>query len=604
MKNFFTSMLGTLAALCIFAFGGFLLFFGLLGAIIAIGARKAPSHAIENGSYLVFDLSTNITDAPPAFDLSQLYAATDADRTGALQLRTVTRALQRAATDPRIAGILLKGSLQPSGYGSGYAALREVRAALRVFRDSGKPVKAYLTDAQARDYYLASAANEVTLDPFGVLFLPGLASNSPYFAGALEKYGIDVQVTRVGKYKSAVEPFTRTDMSPEAREEAQLLFNEIWHSLLGEVALARHLSITGIQATVDAQGLILPAAAKQSGLVDRVADRNAVDDELRAATGRTGSKEPFKQIGLGAYARMISDPATRASSNAVAVVYAEGEIVDGMGKIGEVGGEKFAAELRRLREDDSVKAIVLRVNSPGGSAEASEVIQREVKRAREKKPVIISMGTYAASGGYWISAYADRVFAEPTTITGSIGVFGLQFDIQKLAANWGITFDGVKTGRFAGADTITRPKTPEEMAVVQRLVDWLYGQFILKVSDGRKLDQGFVEGIAQGRVWSGLEAKKLGLIDEFGGLQNAIQYAAQRAKVGGDYRLEEFPRKKDLAQAIAEILGRLPAQDAAAPASGLAAQVARQIQAELSTLESFNDPRGAYARLPLELEIK
>jgi protease-4 len=604
MKNFFTSMLGSLAALGIFAFGSLLLFLGLLGAIIALGAHKAPSHSIEAGSYLVFDLSANITDAPPAFDLSQLYSAADADRTGTLQLRTVTRALQRAAGDSRIAGVLLKGSVRPAGYGSGYAALREVRAALRLFRDSGKPVKAYLTDAEPRDYYLASVANEVTLDPFGTLMLPGLASNSPYFAGALAKYGIDVQVTRVGKYKSAVEPFTRTDMSPEAREEAQLLFNEIWHSLLAEVALSRHLTIARIQSTVDAQGLILPEAARQAGLVDRVADRDAVVDELKAATGRTGGNEPFKQIGLGAYARLVSDPANRSSSNAVAVVYAEGEIVDGQGRIGEVGGEKFAAELRRLREDDSVKAVVLRVNSPGGSAEASEVIQREVKRVREKKPVIISMGTYAASGGYWISAYADRVFAEPTTITGSIGVFGLQFDIQRLAANWGVTFDGVKTGRFAGADTITRPKTPEEMAVVQRLVDWLYGQFILKVSDGRKLDRGFVEGIAQGRVWSGLQARKLGLIDDFGGLQAAIQYAAQRAKVGSDYRLVEFPRRQDLAQAIGEILGRLPADDASAPATGLAAQVSRQVQAGLSTLESFNDPRGAYARLPLEFEIK
>ncbi len=602
MKNFITSMLGALVALIVFTVCGLLLFIGIVGAVVSAGLRNAPDRAarVESGSYLVFDLSTNITDAPPLFDLSGL---TDTSPQ-TLQLRTATRAIRAASSDSRIAGILLKGSLQPQGFGSGYGALQEVRAALLRFRNGGKPVKAYLELATTRDYYLASVADEVTLDPYGMIYMPGLASQPMFFAGLFEKYGVGVQVTRAGKYKSYVEPYTRKDMSPENREETQRLLDDLWASIISDVGKSRKLAPARVQATVDAEGLIRPEAAKAGGLVDRIAYRDQVIDALKAETGKGSNKDSFKQITLAAYAALLPDHAVRASGRAVAIVYAEGEIVDGEGEPGEIGGVAFAREIRKLRQDKDVKAIVLRVNSPGGSATAAEAIQRELRLARQSKPVIVSMGAYAASGGYWISAYGDRIFALPKTITGSIGVFGMQFDVQKLAGDFGITFDRVKTGKYADALTITRPKTEEEMAVMQRLVDWIYGEFKTKVAEGRKLKPDEVERIAQGRVWSGSEALKLGLVDEFGGLEVAVRYAAKQAGLGEGFRLIEYPEKRDLFQIVSDLVGRAVPDASRETEKGLVGQVEKRLESELRQLKAFNDPQGVYARMPIDLAIR
>jgi protease-4 len=255
-----------------------------------------------------------------------------------------------------------------------------------------------------------------------------------------------------------------------------------------------------------------------------------------------------------------------------------------------------------LRQDPGIKAVVLRVNSPGGSASASEVIQREVRLMKQVKPIVVSMGSYAASGGYWISTYGDRIFAEPTTITGSIGVFGIQFDIQQLANNFGITFDRVKTGKFADALTISRPKTEEELAVLQRMVDWIYGQFVAKVSESRKLKRERVEEIAQGRVWSGAEAQKLGLVDEIGGLDAAVAYAVKKANLGTNYRLVEYPRQKELFEALQDLLERN--RPGRADSNTLAGKISLKFEQEIKMLRSFNDPRGVYARLPMNLSIR
>ena len=608
MKNFFTSMLGALVALVIFTLGGALLFAGFIGAIAAMSGEKKVQ--VERGSYLVLDLASSITDAPPVIDFSTL----GADHTATLQLRTVTRSLRAAAHDDRIAGVFIKGDEPPTGAGPGYAILKEVRTALDEFKQSGKPVKGYLTYATTKNYYLASAAGELAIDPYGLIIMPGLSSQPVFFTGAFEKYGIGVQVTRVGKYKSFVEPFTLKQMSPESREQMQGLLNDLWGTMINDIAASRALTAPQVQAAVDAEGIIRPEAAMQAKLVDRIAYRDEVIDGLKKETGRDGSTESFKQISLVDYSRVARDSPEPAKGKGdtdlpsgrtgrIAVVYAEGNIVDGEGEEGgEIGGTRYARELRRLRLDDNIKAIVLRVNSPGGTASASEVIQREVRLAKEVKPVIISMGTYAASGGYWISAYGDRIFAEPTTVTGSIGIFGIQFDVKKLANDFGLTFDSVKTGKFADAITITRPKTPEEMAVFQRMVDWAYEEFLTKVADGRKLKREFVEEIAQGRVWSGAEARKLGLVDELGGLEAAIKYAADQAELGTNYRLTEFPRKKEFAEALQEMLEKIVPNNARA--TGLAAEIATRFEAEIEPLRSFNDPHGLYARLPLNLMIQ
>jgi protease-4 len=608
MKNFFTSMLGALAALVIFAGGCGLLFVVFLMAIAALGGGEKMGPSLERGAYLVFDLSTNITDAPPPIDFGALRGGHDST----LQLRTVTRALHAAAKDSRIAGVFIVGGLSPAGYGTGFAALKEVRAALLDFKAAGKPINAYLTYASTKDYYLASTATEVALDPYGLIEMPGLASEPMFFAGAFEKYGIGVQVTRVGKYKSAIEPFTRKDMSPENRSQLQKLLDDIWAGVLTDVAPSRGLTLAQVQAVVDREGLIRPEAAKAAKFVDRLAYRDEIYDDLKAKTGRAGSKEPFKQILLSDYAKMAKDildtphkkdgelesPSGRGR---IAIVYAEGEIVDGDGETGEIGASKFSRELRKLRQDENVKAVVLRVNSPGGSASAAETIQRELRLIKKAKPVVVSMGAYAASGGYWIAAYGDKIFAEPTTITGSIGVFGVQFDVKKLANDFGLTFDAVKTGKFADAITISRPKTEEELAVFQRMVDWIYGEFITKVAEGRKLPRAKVEEIAQGRVWSGTEAKALGLVDELGGLDKAIAFAAESAKLGSNYRLVEYPRQKELFEALQDFLEKVVPDNVRAP--GIAAKLAQRIESELKVLRTFNDPQGIYARLPMNLAI-
>ncbi len=595
MKNFLSSMLGALAALMIFAGGAACLFFVLLVAISAVGQKPA---VVEDGSYLVLDLSTNITDAPPLIDFGALMG----NRQEVLQLREITRALKAAAGDSRIKGLLVVGSLQPGGYGSGYAALEEVRAALLAFKASEKPVKAYLTYASTRDFYLASVADEVALDPYGAILLPGLAAEPMFLAGAFEKYGVGVQVTRVGKYKSAVEPYTRQDLSPENREQLQKLLDDLWGGLLGDIAAGRGLQPAAIQAVVDAEGMIRADTALAAKLVDRVAYRDEIIEDLKQATGRAGTKDTFPQIDLAAYAQVAPGSAAIATGGGrIAVVYAEGEIVDGEGEPGQVGGTKFARELRRLRQDDDIKAIVLRVNSPGGSASASEAIQREMRLAAKAKPVVVSMGSYAASGGYWISSYSERIFADTTTITGSIGVFGVLFDVKKLANDFGITFDSVKTGRFADTLTISRPKTAAELAMIQRAVDWIYGEFIGKVAESRKLERAFVEEIAQGRVWSGTEALKLGLVDEIGGLTQALDYAAGKAGLKPGYRVTEFPRKKELGEAIAELVEQVRPPNAK---SGVYEELLGRLQAELETLRAYNDPQGIYARLPVGLNLQ
>jgi protease IV len=597
MKNFFASFLGTVAGLAFTVTALVVVGFGL---IIAAASFEQPVATVESGSYLVFDLAANITDAPPEFDGSGPGAIFGGDgRT--LQLRAVTRALREAAGDKRIAGVVLMGELTPDGYGSGFAALSEVRAAILEFKKSGKPVVAYLNFATTRDLYLTAAATDLVLDPYGSLVVPGLASEPTFFAGAFERFGVGVQVTKVGEFKSYAEPFVRKDLSPENREQTRKLLDDLWSDLLADLSADRKLAPAELQALIDAEGIIQPASALKAGLVDRLAYRDEVLARLKEDTGKTDGAEPFKQIALGDYVRALPKSSGNTHKQ-IAIVYAEGAIVDGEGASGEVGGARFAREIRALRQDDDVRAIVVRVNSPGGSATASEHIQRELRLAGEVKPVVISMGSYAASGGYWISAYGDKIFAEPTTITGSIGVVGIHFDVQKLANNLGVTFDGVKTGKYADIFTISRPKTPSELAIFQGMVEWIYGEFIKKVAEGRKLEAEDVRKIAGGRVWSGREALKLGLVDELGGLDAAIAHAAESADLGTDYAITEFPQTQTFAELLtAWIEDVRPAQT---KQSGLVSQVLAQVEEHAKALQQYNDPRGIYARMPLEINVR
>ncbi len=629
MKNFFKIVFGTFLALVLFT-----VCVALLGIAVLVGLtklyanKKEPTVAIEKGSYLVLDMSVNITDTPPPSEgeqfIGRVFGGGDED---AVSLRSLLGAINAAKTDDRIAGIFLTGSFEPQGYGSGFAALKEVREALQSFRDTPahKPVTAYLVAPSKRDYYLASVASRVYLNPFGEMDFAGFASEPMFYKGALDKYGIGVQVTRVGKYKSFVEPYILQKMSPENREQTTKLLGDLWTEFKAGVEQDRHIPADQLQVIADQNGIVNAETAKQTGLVNDLAYLPDVLEALRKQTGDAtdslADRHTFKQVDLSTYAKQTVGKAQTTEislanltdkSSKLAVVYAEGDIVDGEGEAtGYIGGDRFARVLRRLRNDPSVKGILLRVNSPGGSGLASEVIQRELVLTREAgKPVVVSMGTVAASGGYYISTAADRVFAEPNTITGSIGVFGILPNIQGIANNNGLTFDSVKTGKFADMFTASRPKTPEELNVIQTLVDQFYNRFKDRVATGRKLKVEQVEEIAQGRVWSGEEAIKIGLVDELGGLDKALAFAKGKAGLPGNAKIVEYPAPRDLSETLALLVSgekrplasshllKIPAH------AGPLAQEVGQMQADLESLSQFNDPAGIYARLPFDLRVK
>lgn len=601
MKSFFASLCASLVALIVFFVGGAFLLFVTI-ALIAASGEKTPT--LADGTYLVLDLTAVFTDAPREFE-REPFGGFWGRGPGRLQLREVLRALQRAESDDRVAGLFLTGNVVADGYGSGFAAMRELRAGLEAFRAAGKPIVAYGDLILTRDFYLMSTADELVLNPFGFVAMPGLAAQPLFFADAFEKWGIGVQVLQTGAYKSAGEQFVRRDLSPENRAQLQELIDELWEELRGATAASRRLEAAELQAIVESVDVPRGEIALRTGLVDRLAYFDEVLADLRTRTGVEDPSEPFRQMTLGEYAKLPGAPLGRAGRRErgrVAVVYAEGEIVDGESERGWVGGDTFARELRRLRHDDDVRAVVLRVNSPGGSATASEAILREMRLLRESKPVVVSMGSYATSGGYWISTAADRVFAEPTTITGSIGVFGVLFNVEQLAGKIGLTTDTVKTGRFADATSPMRPKTDEEMKAFERVIEWFYSAFLDRVAEGRKLDRRRVEELAGGRVWTGRQAKEFGLIDEIGGLTAAIAYAAERAGLGERPRLVEFPRTRQFSEVIDDLLNRSPREFSRTRHP--LAPVWQDFERTARSLQRFNDPHHVYARMPVDIVVR
>ncbi|MEP6833094.1 MAG: signal peptide peptidase SppA [Gemmatimonas sp.] len=664
MKQFFAALAANLVTIAILVVGSILLVIG-----IAASAAGSRGPTVRDGSVLILNLESALSDAPANFEPKSAFEGLlEANVSEKLPLRSAIKAIGAAANDDHISGILIRGNVTADGYGSGYAALKELREALIAFHaTSKKPVHAYLVNALTKDYYLASAASTITLDPFGSLMIPGLASEEVFFAGFLEKYGIGIQVSKVGKYKSAVEPYIRKDMSPENRQQVKGYLGDLWSEVRRGISATRKIDTLAFQQLVDREGILQPDVAKASGLVDRVAYFDEVLADLQALAKSSGAKKvvtskeaakalaetatvaaaPEKpdsatsgatksdstkpvarksvtdmpaslaalmpslpQIDLTDYAPMA---AARAQSigikQSVAIVYAEGDIVDGEGGPGMIGGDALARALRKIRTDDDIAAVVLRVNSPGGSAIASETIQRELALIKLNKPVVVSMGTVAASGGYWITTAASRVFAEPNTITGSIGVFSLIPNVKTIAANHGITFDTVKTGKYADLYTTMRPRTADEMAILQRSTDAIYNAFIDRVSKARHLTTDSVRVIAEGRVWSGEDAIQVGLVDSLGNLDAAIKSAAAMARIVGEYNVRELPRGKSATEALMELFDR-KSPPVAKISTGLLAgrdpvrTLARDMMHELDALLTYNDPRNVYARMPYLLRIR
>lgn len=594
LKYTFASLLGILIFLGL-SIGG------LLTLLIVVASRDTGPQ-VKDKSVLVFDLSLNITDAKRS--PSNLGQALSGDNPETVTLRSVLDAIDHAAHDPRITALYLYGDTDGAGGNIGFANLKEIREAVKRFRDSGKKVIAYDVNWREQEYYLSSVADTIVLNPIGSMELNGLSSQGVFYADALKKFGVGIQVTRVGKYKSAVEPLLLTKRSPESRQQTEALLQDLWNEFKTATGKDRKLSPQQLQALADSGGQLLPDEALKQRLVDKVAYLDEVIDQLKSLSAPDDDNKSFRQISLKTYTKVAEDALEkdRTSKNKIAIVYAEGEIVDGQGSVGEIGGNRLAKQLRQIRQDDDIKAVVLRVNSPGGSATASDIIQREVVLTQKVKPVVVSMGSVAASGGYWISTYSNRIFAEPNTITGSIGVFGIQPNIQELASKIGVNSDTVKTGRFADISSLYRPKTPQELAILQKSVDRIYDQFLTKVADARRLPKARVAEIAQGHVWSGQRAKELGLVDELGGLEDAIQDAAKRANLGNNWKLEEYPKSRSLEEQLFQRLAGVQADASSQPENPLTTEF-KQVQADLAALKAMNDPLGVYARLPWNLRI-
>jgi protease-4 len=601
MKAFFQSLLGSLTAFAIIVAGGIAACFVLIAAMASIGEQALVE--VAPGSVLVFDLNTTIHDAPLGANLEDaLQQAISGQAQPATYLLKVLDAIARAKTDADISALLLHGNLMQSGFGSGLAAVSEIREALADFKTSGKPIYAYLVSPTQKDYYLASVADDIWVNPFGTISLNGLATNAPFLGDTLQKYGIGVQTTRVGDYKSAVELFTRTSMSDADREQMTTLLNDIWRTLLAEMSHSRQIDLQAMTQLSNQKAFFNAHDAQIAQLVDTIGYLDELIDHLADTHEYSQVDETFQQIDLIDYAgaRGFELDTTTKTGTRIAIVYAEGEIVAGSYLPKYIAGDWLASELRRLRHDDEVKAVVLRVNSPGGSALASEVIQRETRLLAAQKPLIVSMGSYAASGGYWIAAYAEKIYAQPYTITGSIGVFGLVFNFEQAAENFAIQFDGVKTSPFADIFSATRPRSDAEMALIQKFTDEIYDAFIAKVAEGRGLETSQVRELAQGRIWSGVSAQRLSLVDAMGGLNAAIAAAARSGGLG-ELRIEQVPSPATLTESITLLLKQVGAAPVAKSLSALE-QISTEIEALTKQIRGLNDPRGIYTRMPYGLE--
>ena len=585
-----------------------LLFFGLLLVVLAaLGTSGKRVMPVQDHSTLVIAPEGVLVEQYSVDATSRALAEALGDsRSSEVQLRDLLRALEAAKTDKRIERVLLRVDRMSF---SGYASIREVAEALADLRASGKQVVAFGESFDQGQYLLAAQANEIYLDPMGGMILEGLSRYRQYFReGLQDKLGVDVHLFKVGEFKSAAEPYVLDAASPESKEADLFWMNDIWQRYLADIAKARKLDPKQLAASFDtlpadiasAQG-DLAKFALQKKWVDGLKTQEQVEDLLiERGTADEQAEGGFRQISLNGYlAHLDGTLPTLGNDDHVAVVVAEGEITGGDQPPGTVGGESTAALLREARDDDSVKALVLRVDSPGGEVFASEQMRREIVALKKAgKPVVVSMGDLAASGGYWISMDADRIYADPSTVTGSIGIYGMIPTFSRALEKVGVRTDGVSTTAFAGGFDVTRPLSPAVSQVMQSVIEKGYRDFTGKVAQARKKPVADVDAVARGRVWSGAQAKEHGLVDAFGGLRTAIADAAKRAKLGdkpGDYRvryieLQLTPFEQLFGKFAISATGRsmLGHSDIA---RSLLAKVVPQADRDLRMLERAMEPR-------------
>lgn len=538
-----------LAGVLAFVVGAILIFFFWIFLLLGLAGSMSKSVTLPEEAVLKIDLADMIVDAPSADPLAGIDLMTLQTRRQ-LPLLKVLQTLEAAAADDHIRGIYLRMGFNENVAGT--ALLEELRAALAEFRASGKFVVSYNENYSQAQYYLASVADRIYIQPEGGLSWYGLSSNTMFFKGLFDKLDLRAEVFRptACRYKSAVEPFILDGMSPANREQMQALVDSMWGTISSEVCASRGIDSLDMRRMTDNLEVSLASEALAHGFVDGI----LYEDQMEDVFAELGLSEDYDFISLGDYASMVGVDMNNLSADRVAVLYAQGQIVDGEGYGEEIYGNTLAAKIAELRDDERVKAVVVRVNSPGGSALASDVIWREMELLREVKPVIVSMGSYAASGGYYISCPADVIVADRLTLTGSIGVFGMILDPRDALKNkLGITFDGVRSNTSSDFLT-TGPLTPLQRGMIMRGVDQVYGTFTEHVSEGRNLPLERVLEIAGGRVWSGQQALSVGLIDACGGLKTAIAMAVDKAGLGENFRVVEV---KDQPTGIAAVLSSL-----------------------------------------------
>ncbi len=583
--NFFKQVLATITGMMI---AGLLFFFGflfLIGILIQQSSSEVKTVApAKSVLYLSFDFDVvEKTEPNPLGDLNlPMYSVRKS-----IGLNDILARIKSAKDDDNIKGIYIN----PSAINIGYASLKAVRDALEDFKMSKKFIVAYADVYSQKAYYLSSVADNVYLNPEGSIDFRGLSSSVMFFKDALDKLGVDMQVIKVGTYKSAVEPFILNEMSPANREQVNAYLNSIYDSFLADISTGRKISTDSLRHYANEYLVRNGGDAVKYKFVDSTLYKDELINNIKK---RLGIDKDISIVSILDYAG-TSKP--NKSTNKVAVLYAYGNIVDGQGNSDEIGGDRISRELRKLREDKDIKAIVLRVNSGGGSALASDIIWREVELTKKVKPITVSMGDYAASGGYYIAAAADSIFAEKTTLTGSIGVFGLIPNFKDLMNNKiGVRFEDVKTGKFASLmANPTKPLTEEEKSIIQVSVNNTYQTFMKRVADGRKISIAEVDSIGQGRVWTGQQALELGLVDAIGNLDRAIHAAANKAKIK-DYEVLEFPKKED---AFTSILST--SKDKIK--MWLIADELGEYQKYLIELKKNLTKTGIQARLPYTVEI-
>ena len=590
--NFLKNVLSTVVGIFVFFFS-FFLFIILLGALLG-GEEKIE---VKEKSVIELDLAKVTNDYGGKFNYKDMPFLNDkAEKEG---LSDVIKAIEIAAKDSKIEGI----SILNNPLNLGVAQTKALRDELEKFKKSGKFVVAYSNVMTQKEYYLNSVASKVFLNPVGEVDFKGLSSSILYMKDFQDKSGIKMEVIRHGKYKSAVEPFLTNTMSPENREQITTFLNSIWSSIVQDISKSRNIPVEKLNSIASELSARTPQLALENKLVDVVAYEDKYHDYIKSVIGIKDEKEDYNKISVLDYAESAVEDETFSSKDKIAIIYAQGQITSGEGDVNEIGEGSMRRALEEAREDDDIKAIVLRVDSPGGSALTSDLIWREVELTKKVKPVVVSMGNLAASGGYYISCNANKIFAESSTITGSIGVFGMLPNFHGIASKYGFNSEMVETHKNAGGYDPFQPIDNDFKNFTQEGVESIYKTFVSRVAAGRKMTFEQVDAIAQGRVWSGTDALKLGLVDKIGGMDDAIAYAASLVNVK-DYVTVDYPEyEKDIdylfgGNGFFSSLGLFQSTETL-----LKEELGEENYQMIQNIKSLNSKKGVQAIMPFEVNI-